>query len=322
MICSTILILSFYLIRQSPISDAFVLPSPSPCFSSRASIRRRQTAILQTFKSPDNSMSNSVISFFERAVQSLTGDEDYQFGDISRKTLSDLTNKDLSTEAYEFGDISRNFIKQTGKAVTGKEDYEFGDITKGFLKDTDATLQSWRGQALNDLPVNLLDQTLKKLTPNERKVLLVALIRWLAIALCAWGLCANLCTSFSVTAAWTKASWVESTRGVWNPFAMGAIHQQVFLRTYAFTRIVMDPFFLLVQGAGTLFLVFPYQRFVRSIEEKQVPEFVREKYPLLARVSALGLSFMWNLGITVALSALGLGFGTLLGQLRLRWLLP
>jgi hypothetical protein len=311
------------------VASSFVIDSPLASFASRMRGRQSPNTLLlrrplsaKSVNDENKNKTNAPISFFEGAVQSLTGDGQYQFGDLSKKALSELTGKDFasrnSTEQYEFGDISKKVVSQAGKAVTGDEKYQFGDLTKGFLSDWDSSLEDWKGQALNELPVSVLQQTFGKLKKDERQALIVATVRLMAIALLSWGLWANLCTSFTVSAAWTKASWIESTKGVWNPFRMGSMHQQVFLRTYAVLRIWLDPLFLMIQAAGTLLIGLPYQQFLRSIEDRCVPKWVQEKHPLLGRVAALGLAFVWNFGVGVFTSGTGIGLGTLAGQRKLR----
>ena len=281
------------------------------------------------------------LSFIEGAVQSITGDDDYQFGDLSKKALSELTGKNLTRrsndenknendyneETYQFGDITKNLLGKAGKAVSGNENYEFGDITKGVLKDMDSSLQEWKGQALNELPMVLLQETFGKFDNKDRQALIVAIVRLMAIALLNWILVGNLCTSASITVAWTKASWVEAATNPvssglfsWNLFRMGTHHQhqqQVFLQTYTLLRIVMDPLFMVLQAAGTVLGIVRYERFVRRIEMRWIPRGLHDKYPLLARVGALGYAFLLNTVIGMLLTTLGIGFGTVLGRLRL-----
>ena len=285
------------------------------------------------------------LSFIEGAVQSITGDDDYQFGDLSKKALSELTGENLTRrsndeneiendyneETYQFGDITKNLLGKAGKAVSGNENYEFGDITKGVLKDMDSSLQEWRGQALNELPMVLLQETFGKFDNKDRQALIVAIVRLMAIALLNWILVGNLCTSASITVAWTKASWVEAATNPvssglfsWNLFRMGIHHhqqQQVFLQTYTLLRIVLDPLFMVLQAAGTVLGIVRYERFVRRIEMGWIPRGLHDKYPLLARVGALGYAFLINTVIGMLLTTLGIGFGTVLGRLRLNSIL-
>jgi len=223
----------------------------------------------------------------------------------------------------EFGDITKNVLSQTGKVVTGKEDYVFGDITRGVLNDMENSLKEWRGQAFNELPVKTIQQILDRLDKQDRYVLFVSSIRLLAVALLTWGLFANICTALTISACWAKASLTSAVRGCWNPFRSSAhMQRQVFLSTYTYARIVLDPLFLVLQGAGTVLTVHRYQRFVANIESRWITDSQRTTYPLLHRVAALFLAFLTNTAITVGLTALGVGFGTMLGQTKLMLIHP
>merc|ERR1712113_1254718 len=68
-----------------------------------------------------------------------TGKKEYEFGDITKTTLSKITGK---TE-YEFGDISRAVsatiseglgrIGNIVEAVAENDQYQFGDLTKAMM---------------------------------------------------------------------------------------------------------------------------------------------------------------------------------------------
>jgi hypothetical protein len=264
-----------------------------------------------------NAQTETPISFLEGAVQSITGDKSYKFGDYTKKTVSDLTGKDVNKEGYEFGDISKNFVAKAGKAVTGKDDYEFGDITRGALTEMENSLQDWQGQAFNDLPSQALQQLFRNVDKSQRRALILAAIRLLAIALLSWGFVANLCTSAIITSSWISASLATATRGCWNPFRVSALQRQLFLTTYSFSRIVLDPFCLLVQGAGTLGIFVRYQKFVATIEQNWIGQKQRVRHPLLYRVASLGLAFLSNLGVAIVITGCGVFLGTLAGQWKL-----
>jgi hypothetical protein len=242
------------------------------------------------------------ISFIEGAVKSLTGDDSYQFGDYSKKALTDTTSA----------------LSQAGKVVTGNEAYVFGDITKGYLNDMESALDEWKDKEFNDLAKEAFQQVFGKMSRSERQALLLSTIRILAIALLSWGCVANLCTSLTVTLSWTKASLAAADRGCWNPLRSNALQRQVFWTTYSYARLLLDPFFLVVQGAGTLFLFDRYQRFVWNIQQKWITQAQRDKYPLLYRVAALFLAFVSNLAVAGLITLCGVGVGTIVGQWKLR----
>ena len=266
---------------------------------------------------------DSVKSMFEGAVQSVTGNKDYRFGDISKQALDELTGKDFSkgNATYEFGDITKNMVTKAGKAISGKEDYQFGDITKSTLKEMDETLQHWKDEQLNNLAIQGYNDFMSKFTPDQQRVLVVSVFRFAAIALLTWGFWSNFCTTVSITLSWTKTCWESST-----PIALQSTQGMVqickllwannngtFLKTYSMMRIAFDPLFLLIQAAGTFFTVVKYESFVRRIEQKWTPEWIKVKTPLLSRALALLVAFACNTGISMIATIIGIGFGSLFG---------
>ena len=93
-------------------------------------IQMLEVSIAQTFGSK---ILDTITSELDgRMKEMVTGDRNYQFGDITSKALTgkkgyrfgDITRKALTGDKdYQFGDITR-------KAVLGKKDYEFGDLTR------------------------------------------------------------------------------------------------------------------------------------------------------------------------------------------------
>ena len=61
----------------------------------------------------------------------VTGDKDYQLGDITRKKLTGDKN-------YQFGDLTKRLITK----YTGKDSYKFGDITKTIMERRQQQLAS------------------------------------------------------------------------------------------------------------------------------------------------------------------------------------
>ena len=74
-------------------------------------------------------MSSTMKNLFEGSVRTVTGDESYEFGDWTKKAVSDMTGKDASE--YQFGDITKKAVTN----FTGKDDYEFGDVTKKLVSN-------------------------------------------------------------------------------------------------------------------------------------------------------------------------------------------
>lgn len=86
-------------------------------------------------------LSNKVVGVLTGEVDSrmkemVTGDKDYQLGDMTKKALT-------GSKDYQFGDFTKGILLQMTS-----EDYQFGDITTNVLKkgDKDVSLVSSGGQ--------------------------------------------------------------------------------------------------------------------------------------------------------------------------------
>jgi len=95
------------------------------------------------------------------------------------KTLSNMTGKDLDKDSHHH--VSLEISPRTWPP--GDENYEFGDLTRARLQELEVELGAWREENLNTLPNNLFRQTFGNLNPQQRRELIVAVIRhfWLRI---------------------------------------------------------------------------------------------------------------------------------------------
>ena len=84
---------------------------------------------------------NATKGLVEGVVRTVTDNDEYQFGDLTKGVVRDLTGKDASE--YKFGDITKKAVTN----FTGKEDYEFGDISRKVLADAES--RRWRRCATN-----------------------------------------------------------------------------------------------------------------------------------------------------------------------------
>eukprot|EP00957_Ditylum_brightwellii_P042414 3211590-Ditylum_brightwellii.AAC.1 len=195
------------------------------------------------------SSENNPLSFFESVVHQVTGDTSYKFGDLTKKTLTDLTGKDLEEEGYQFGDISKNLANQAGRVVTGDESYQFGDITKSKLAELEKELEAWKEAStenLNAVP-NIVAQTYQGLTPKQRKEILVWVIRLMAIGLLTFGAVSNVCSSVVLSMAWVRTSLQVTAAGTMVPilpFCVDVVTWRTFLSTYTAFKLFIDPLLL------------------------------------------------------------------------------
>ena len=220
---------------------------------------------------------------------------------------------DIEKEGYQFGDVTKNVATLAGRKISGKEDYEFGDITRDNLSAWNETLRNMESEMLRDANISsLLQNWLNGLDIQQRNALIFNVIRIAAVALLTWGLISNICTILAVNVSWAHSSFThaisitgkfaaEGKKGAGTGAANSAFastifkackeHRDIFWETYRSLRLFMDPFFLVVQGGGTVRFFFTYQRFIQHIEQTWMSSNQRKRYPRLHRLAALGIAF-------------------------------
>ena len=83
-------------------------------------------------------------------VNAVTGKDEYEFGDVSRwldAKAKDGVNAVTGKDEYEFGDVSRWLdaqAKDRVNAATGKDEYAFGDLTREIVRRASAQDYSMR----------------------------------------------------------------------------------------------------------------------------------------------------------------------------------
>jgi hypothetical protein len=97
---------------------------------------------------------DNALPAFEGAVKKLTGNDEYKFGDITKKAVTDLTGKDPAE--YEFGDITKKAVSD----FTGKDaaDYQFGDITNKVLSNAEQAVSDLKEGYVGNVPRVLWQQ--------------------------------------------------------------------------------------------------------------------------------------------------------------------
>ena len=114
----------------------------------------------------------------KRFKLAIFGDEDYNFGDLTKRAVAKYTGKDQ----YEFGDLTKRAL---GK-FTGKKQYEFGDITKVILERAQASEKGtakYKDQVQKELhaledDVRISSADSKNSPPRKRRGNLMPTLRW------------------------------------------------------------------------------------------------------------------------------------------------
>ncbi|KAL3929062.1 MAG: hypothetical protein SGBAC_012376 [Bacillariaceae sp.] len=285
------------------------------------------SAIVSSDKSSSSS-SFKLQSLVESAVQRISGDKDYQLGDYVKKGLNDLTGKDYSSSnaTFEIGKITSEIVSNTiGDVISsGSNDdqYSFGDITTRAIRRAGVSLHTWKGRTLD--PTHLYRQYMGQFTPDQKKILIVSFLRFLAIALVTWGFYGNLSTALYFSGGWLKTCLAvdpidlmlkqhQSLIGVSQAFWKA--NSPLIIRNFIKFRLFLTPLMLVVQGAATALSVLPIEKFVTFLEQKCIPKGIQSRFPIWTHGIALVLLFGIGLGILAIVSSIGIATGTTLAYL-------
>lgn len=220
---------------------------------------------------------NATRSAFESTVRSVTGDDDYQFGDWTRGTISELSGKEASE--YQFGDITKKAVAE----FTGKDagNYEFGDLTRAALSKTDAALADARDSYFSELPTVLWRQLFGGMTEPQRREAAIALCQLGAVALLCLGVVNGALLGLQTLCAWI---YVSHATGL-SPLAPG--QWGAFLETHATLRLALDVPLLPVRVLGA-FCLIPSYRDLTTRLQRRLPG----RDTLLNRAAALLLAWL------------------------------
>ena len=232
-------------------------------------------------------MSSTMKNLFEGSVRTVTGDESYEFGDWTKKAVSDLTGKDASE--YQFGDITKKAVAD----FTGKEvgTYKFGDLTTAALTKTEDALADARDAYFNDLPTALWNQAFGELTSAQRRDVVIAICQLAAAALMSLTLVNAILHSLQTFAAWVHVCKVSGLSPLYSAAQWGS-----FLNAHATLRLTLDVPTLPLRVLAAIIIVPSYRAALLKLQ-KRMPW--RENRPILNRLAALGVAWLLINGMAV-----------------------
>jgi hypothetical protein len=241
-------------------------------------------------------------------VRQISGDKDYQFGDITKGALGKMAGK--SADEYQFGDITKGALgKMAGKSadeyqfgditkgalgkMAGKsaDEYQFGDITRKVLTDADRAFSEAREAYFNELPMALFRRLFGDLDESQRRDVMVALCHFGAVVLLSYSLVLNMQIGLTTALAWC----VSSTRTGLSPLAPDM--WSTFVGTYSTLRLALEAPLLPLRALATLVIVPKYRNVLISLH-RRLP--LKESSPVLNRLVALAIA--WFVGNIVGVS--------------------
>ncbi len=228
---------------------------------------------------------NATKGLVEGVVRTVTDNDEYQFGDLTKGVVRDLTGKDASE--YQFGDITKKAVTN----FTGKEDYEFGDISRKVLSDAESSLEALRDAYFRDLPNELQRLILGGLPKEQREALISAITSYGSMAVLVWSLVSTTCTAGLVFTAWTRAC----LRAAPNRWA-SAIATIPTLR-------LLEPALLPVKALLFVLSIHRYQRTALSVQ-RRLP---KRWYPQFVSVIAVFVAGTASVALATGACMLGVG---------------
>ena len=234
-------------------------------------------------------------------------EDNYKFGDISKKTIGKTTigktisstliildkNGDGKIDAGEIAEAAAEAAKgtierATGVAeksvrqVTGDESYKFGDYTNRFLSEGDKALNKIRDEAFSQIPKQVWGEVLGDLTEQQREAFAISLIQLAATAVLAFNLSMNFVLSFTWMRAWKV---VVSTTNL-SPLSSPS-HWSSLIARRASVEALISPLSLPLAAFCTLFILLPYKDLVEALE-RRMP--LKRRFPIMNRVLTLAVA--------------------------------
>uniref|UniRef100_A0A7S4K556 Uncharacterized protein n=1 Tax=Odontella aurita TaxID=265563 RepID=A0A7S4K556_9STRA len=252
-----------------------------------------------------SSASRTIIEGIEDAVRAAgLGDENYKFGDLSRRTLSDFTKVTegairgaTGNETYEFGDYTKRAvsdIKKTAedaaKVVTKNEEFELGLYARVLLRGRERVTKKqdkFVSELISDLLGDYNIPFFENLTSEQKRGLVRALIQLAALACLSLNFVMNIFSGIAVVSAWAATASKTGSSPLSSAASWGA-----FLSSHSTLRIFTGPATMPVQCVAALFLAPRYKRWLLWLQTSLSDKFGRGTVKLSHRIGAIGAAWL------------------------------
>lgn len=257
------------------------------------------------------SVSRTIIEGIEDAVRSAgLGDENYRFGDLSRRAVSDFKSATedavraaTGDENYHFGDLTKRAVsdltkttEDTVKAVTKNEEFKLGYYAEVWKREQDRRL----GDLITDLLGDYNIPVVENLTPTQRRGLVRAAIQMLALGCLCLNFVMNVFSGVTVVSAW--AATVSKTGT--SPLS-SSVSWSAFLSAHSTLRIFTGPATMPVQCVVALFLSPRYRKWLLWLQMYLASMTGRKDVRLRDRVGAVGIAWLFLNCLGIATVTLG-----------------
>jgi hypothetical protein len=238
----------------------------------------------------------------ERAVKEITGEMEYKFGELGKKS------NDTETYEYKFGDVSKAVLKEIGfSSTTDNQD----NTRQPRLQQLEDSVSDWR----KDLPLDLIESFYSRFDRRQRLTLVLTGVQICAEGLVLWGLTTNICTIITANFAWalSLSTWSSfatvTSRSAWLPLVPVKINRdlwRIFVSKLIGLHLVLSPFLFIIRALGTLIGFRRYHFFVNLLSKSQwISEGTRKRAQSPILNKALGLIvafFVTNIFLSAFLS--------------------
>jgi hypothetical protein len=196
------------------------------------------------------SNTRGVEGILEGFVREITGEADYQLGD-----LGDKGSNETSAYRYQFGDITKSIVAEVTKP---------NKINNSETTPRQPTFLPWQNTLREkDLPLEMLEAAFSRLDKNQRINLILAVCQLAAEAVVLWGLATNLCAVITAALSWTLTFHAMSPAGPILHFEKEL--WRTFVSKFAGLDLVLSPFYLIAKAIFTLVGFRRFHSFVQLL---------------------------------------------------------
>ncbi|CAB9524555.1 expressed unknown protein [Seminavis robusta] len=195
---------------------------------------------------------------FEGMVREITGEEDYEFGDLAEKYADADKTSDYK---YKFGDITKSIVAELRQ--TSSKDEKAQELRQRRKKAFEQFQNTFREK---DLPIDVVETMFSRLDKVQRVNLIRAVCQLGAEGTVLWGLCTNLCTLFTVSISWIWALQ-SATPGMSLLLPPDKELWRTFVSKYTGLDLVLSPVYLIARAVMTLVGFRRYHAFVNQLSQ-------------------------------------------------------
>ena len=235
----------------------------------------------------------------EGLVREITGEAEYQFGDLGDKNNVTHHGETTANNWYQLEDITKSIVTR----ITNHNSYSSSsnNNSKNRNKVTQRLpefLQWQNSLREKDLPLELLETIFHRLDKNQRINLVLTMCQLAAEAVVLWGLVTNLCTLVTAAVSWILT--LHAVQPTLPSLGIPMLHHvdkelwRTFVAKYIGLDFILSPFFLI---AKAMILLVGFRKFHSFVHALSTTSWVTQGHlqkfhsPVLNKAVAVILAF-------------------------------